>query len=98
MREVASVRITGSLPMSPVPLSVSMLQMAISSVAGTTNCRSTQGEQRGVAPHQHFGALDAGRGDAGGGVALETLLEGAVLAAVERQRRQIQRDARGRAL
>ena len=42
MREVASVRITGSLPMSPVPLSVSMLQMAISSVAGTTNCRSTR--------------------------------------------------------
>jgi MFS family permease len=37
---VAIVRITGSLPMSPVPLSVSMLQIAISSVAGTPNCRS----------------------------------------------------------
>ncbi len=29
------VRITGSLPISPVPLSVSMVQIAISSVAGT---------------------------------------------------------------
>ena len=46
------------------------------------------GEQQGVALHQHFGALDAGRGDAGGGVALE----GAVLAAVEGEHRRIERD------
>ena len=56
---VASVRITGSLPMSPVPLSVSMVQIAISSVVGTPNCRSMR-EQRGVALHQEFGALDWG--------------------------------------
>ena len=34
---VATVRITGSLPMSPVPLSLSSVQIAISSVRGTPN-------------------------------------------------------------
>jgi hypothetical protein len=34
------VRITGSLPMSPEPLSLSMVQIAMISVAGTPNCRS----------------------------------------------------------
>jgi hypothetical protein len=51
------------------------------------------GKQRGVALHQDFGALDAGRSDAGGGIALETLPKGAVLAAVEGQHRRIKRDA-----
>src|SRR5262249_22958295 len=36
------VRITGSLPMSPVPLSLSRVQIAISSVAGTPYWRSTR--------------------------------------------------------
>jgi hypothetical protein len=51
-----------------------------------------------VTLHQDFGALDAGRGDAGGGVALEALPEGAVLAAVEGEHRRIERDAGKRAV
>ena len=37
---VAMVRTTGSLPMSPVPLSVSSVQIAMSSSFGTPNCCS----------------------------------------------------------
>ena len=36
------MRITGSLPISPVPLSLSSVQIAINSVAGTPNWRSTR--------------------------------------------------------
>ena len=51
------------------------------------------GEQHGVALHQDFGALNAGLSDTSGGVALETLPESAVLAAVECEHRRIKRDA-----
>ena len=53
---VASVRITGSLPMSPVPLSLSRVQIAISSGAGTPNWRSMRESSCGVALHQRRGA------------------------------------------
>ena len=80
---VASVRITGSLPMSPVPLSLSMVQIAMMSFGRHAELPLDAGEQRGVRAHQLLGAVDARRNDAGRGVVLEAHGEGAVLAMVE---------------
>ena len=43
--------------------------------------------------HQLLGPLDAGRDDAGGGILLERLAEGAALAAIEGEHRGVGRDA-----
>src|SRR3979409_478321 len=65
--------------MSPVPLSLSSVQIATSSA---------------VSPPQLPGAIDAGRDDAGGGVVLEALAKGAALAPVEGKHGRVERDTR----
>ena len=81
--------------MSPEPLSLSMVQIAISNSFGTPNCRSTRASKRGVALHQARRALDAGRADARLDEFLEVALaaEGVGLAAVEAQHRLIEGEA-----
>ena len=51
-----ATRITGSLPMSPVPKSVSSPQIATITCGGTPNCCSMRDEQRGVALHHRLAA------------------------------------------
>ena len=90
---VASVRTTGSLPMSPLPLSVSSVQIAMMSApARRTAARCATGAGRAL--HQRLGALDARRDDAGRGIFLEALgVEHAALAAVEGEHILVDRDA-----
>ena len=82
---VAMVRTTGSLPMSPVPKSLSRPQIATISSFGTPNCCSTRPSSAGVLRQHLLAALDAAGADAGRDVFLEGLAEGAALAAVEVQ-------------
>ena len=79
--------------MSPVPKSVSSPQIATMRSGGTPNCCSTRDSSAAWRCSSWLRAVDAARRDAGRGVFLEGLAEGAALAAVERQHGLVDRDA-----
>src|ERR1700692_3554235 len=80
----ATVRITGSLPMSPVPLSLSNVQTATITDAGTPNCCSMRPSSAACTCISFLARLRRAGMTRGGGVFLEALgVEHAALAAVE---------------
>ena len=80
---------TGSLPMSPEPKSVSSPQIATSTSCGTPNCRSMRDSSAACRCSICVPRLIRPGADAGRHIFLEALAERAALAAVERQHRLV---------